>query len=173
MDFLHGKAAIFIGVHRLEDALVGRLKFLQGDGPVTVAVHHGKEHPHHHAAMHPPGTSHHAPSAHHPHSWTPAPAPTRPVVPTHHPTIVFDIIVNSAARSLGACSWRSCSDCCCWICGCGCVVGPCWAPAQIAPHARRKADVVSNRTRFSILNLHTLKLRGRPMRTTAERRQAQ
>src|SRR5262245_25329855 len=52
--------------------------------------------------MHPPGTSHHAPSAHHAHPWTPTPAPTRLVVPTHHPTIVFDIIVNSAARSLGA-----------------------------------------------------------------------
>jgi hypothetical protein len=101
LDFLQGEAAIFVGVHRLEDALVGRLKFLQGDCPVTIAVHHGKEHPHHHAAMHPPGTSHHAPSAYHAHSWTPAPAPTRPVVPAHHPTIVFDIIMNGAARSLG------------------------------------------------------------------------
>jgi hypothetical protein len=33
LDFLQGKAAIFIGVHRLEDALVGRLKLLKETAP--------------------------------------------------------------------------------------------------------------------------------------------
>jgi len=54
LDFLQGKAAIFIGVHCLEDALVGRLKFQQGNGPVTVAVHDGKEHCRHASSQDPP-----------------------------------------------------------------------------------------------------------------------
>src|SRR5262249_46186933 len=43
-----------IGVHCLEDALVGRLKFQQGNGPVTVAVHDGKEHCRHASSQDPP-----------------------------------------------------------------------------------------------------------------------
>ena len=67
LDFLQGQDAIFVGVHCLENPLVGSLKLLQGDRPVTVAVHHGEEHPHHHAGMHTART-HHASAAHHAHS---------------------------------------------------------------------------------------------------------
>jgi hypothetical protein len=38
-DLLQRELAIFVGVHCLEYALVSRLKLLQRDGPVTVAVH--------------------------------------------------------------------------------------------------------------------------------------
>jgi hypothetical protein len=106
LDLLHGKAAIFVRVHRLEDPLVSRLKLLQGDRPVTVTIHHSEEHPHHHAVTHAPGT-HHAPSAHYAGAHgSSAPvlavSPTMPVTPAHHTAIVLDIIFDGAARSLDA-----------------------------------------------------------------------
>src|SRR5262249_5571425 len=64
LDLVQGEAAIFVRVHCLEDPLVSRLKLLQSDGPVTIAVHQSEKHPHHHAGMHTPGT-HHTSSAHH------------------------------------------------------------------------------------------------------------
>jgi len=56
--FLQGKDAIFVDVHCLEDPLVSRLKLLQGNGSVTITVHHGEKYPHHHAGMHAPRTKH-------------------------------------------------------------------------------------------------------------------
>ena len=123
-DFLHGEPAVLVGVHCLENPLMRRLKLLQRDGSITVAVHHGKEHPHHHAAMRP-SVPHPTFSAHHAHPTTPArtlpparsgaparpvaptrpvaPArpvtPTRPVAPTH-PAIVVVIVFSDAAAPL-------------------------------------------------------------------------
>jgi hypothetical protein len=64
LDLVQGEAAIFVGVHSLEDPLVSRLKLLQRDGPVTITVHQSEKHTHHHAGTHTPGT-HHTSLAHH------------------------------------------------------------------------------------------------------------
>src|SRR6266540_1246621 len=74
LHLLQSEAAIFIGVHRLEDAFVGRLKLLQRDGPITIGVHHSEKHPHHHAGTHR-SRPHHSSVPHHAsvphHSGTP------------------------------------------------------------------------------------------------------
>jgi hypothetical protein len=51
LDFFQSEAAIFVGVHGLEDALMRCLELLQRDSPVAVTVHQSEEHPHHHAGM--------------------------------------------------------------------------------------------------------------------------
>src|SRR5262249_5164443 len=129
LDFLQGEAAIFISVHCPEDSLVSRLKLLQGDGPVTITVHQSEKHPRHHAGTHTP-------------SYLLGPSCRDPIIPPR-PIMPGPIVPPRQ-------SWCSC---CCGICGGCCIIGPCWALAAIAPHARMKVDVVSTRTCFCILNL--------------------
>jgi hypothetical protein len=79
---LHADRAIFVSVHRFEDAFVGCLKLLQGDSSVTVAIHQRKndahgERPHHTSLPHE--VPHRALSRHI------VPAHTLPQAMPHHP----------------------------------------------------------------------------------------
>jgi hypothetical protein len=106
LDFLHRKHAVFVGIHRFEDPFVSRLKLLQGDGPITVAVHHGEQHPHHHAGMHAARTHHAASSAHHAEAYVPSvpvtvTSPTKSVVPARYLAVIVEVISSTTARHLG------------------------------------------------------------------------
>ena len=46
--------AIFVGIHRFEDAFVSGLELLQRDGSVTIAVHQGENHAHGKGLIIPP-----------------------------------------------------------------------------------------------------------------------
>ena len=48
LHFLKGNGAIVVGIHRLEYALVSRLKLLQRELPVSVSVHQTENYSHHH-----------------------------------------------------------------------------------------------------------------------------
>src|SRR6266542_1568687 len=82
LHLLQSEAAIFIGVHRLEDAFVGRLKLLQRDGPITIGVHHSEKHPHHHAGTHR-SRPHHSSVPHHAALSEHAAPPTHAALPHH------------------------------------------------------------------------------------------
>jgi hypothetical protein len=55
VHFLHADRTIFVGVHRFKDAFVSRLKLLQGDGSVTIAIHQREDDAHgerlHHTSL--------------------------------------------------------------------------------------------------------------------------
>jgi len=62
------EAPIFVGIHCLEYSLVSGLKLREFNCSVTITVHHGKQHSHHHTPTHSTGGRHSASTAH-AHSW--------------------------------------------------------------------------------------------------------
>ena len=79
---LHADRAIFVSVHRFEDAFVGCLKLLQRNGSVTIAIHQRKDHAHCERPRHtslPHGVLHRALSHHI------VPAHTLPHAMPHYP----------------------------------------------------------------------------------------
>jgi hypothetical protein len=97
-------------------------------------------------------------------------------VPAHHPTIVFDIIFDDTARSLGVLELALLLQL---------LLQDLWLRLRRRPllgvrtdSATRQSERTSREYQNALLHLkppqrHTLKLRGCPMRPTAERRQAQ